>query len=358
MNEKSLTEKASLLVIFSIILIAIYLSLKYLFPILLPFILAYLLSLILLPISKALNKKAEFLDKPITVTVLVFIIIGFLIIVRYTVEFAYSEVIRIAESVSADIDSPDNPVRLIIDYVNNFGNKIPFLSKLNLDEKASAKITDMVNGIISNGALKISTFFTDFAADFIKSFPSFVLSFFVFLSALFYFSLDRGKFSESLREFLPHSTLVKVKKWRMTSISAIKTFAKSYLLMTSIVFAQLYLGLTLTGIHHSFVLALIISFVDLLPVLGVGTVLVPASLFALISGNTKTGIGLLITFAVIAVDRQFIEPHIIGNTIGVHPIIALFAVYFGFELFGISGLIAVPLALFIFRSVKIGENRM
>ena len=74
------------------------------------------------------------------------------------------------------------------------------------------------------------------------------------------------------------------------------------------------------GIKYSLILALVVAFIDLLPVLGVGTVLIPWGLIALISGDVRTGVGLLILFGIMSVIRQFSEPHIIGTALGIHPL--------------------------------------
>lgn len=87
--------------------------------------------------------------------------------------------------------------------------------------------------------------------------------------------------------------------------------------MMLFVFAQLYLGFTVIGIKYSLILALVVAFIDLLPVLGVGTVLIPWGLIGLISGDVRTGVGLLILFGIMSVIRQFSEPHIIGTALGI-----------------------------------------
>ena len=104
------------------------------------------------------------------------------------------------------------------------------------------------------------------------------------------------------------------------------------------------------GIKYSLILALVVAFIDLLPVLGVGTVLIPWGLIGLISGDVRTGVGLLILFGIMSVIRQFSEPHIIGTALGIHPLLALIAVYCGMELFGLCGLIFAPVVLYLMRS--------
>ena len=97
--------------------------------------------------------------------------------------------------------------------------------------------------------------------------------------------------------------------------------------------------------------AFVIAFADLLPVLGVGTVLVPWGLVAILQKNYYLGFGLLILYLVISLIRQFTEPRLIGKSLGLHPLLALFASYAGFLLFGFWGMLLAPLAAIVVKSL-------
>ena len=118
-----------------------------------------------------------------------------------------------------------------------------------------------------------------------------------------------------------------------------------------ITFAQLFAGFLIVGLDNSFVLALVVSFVDILPVLGVGTVLVPWAIILMIGGQTRLAIGLLIIFIVVYVLRQYLEPRIVSAQMEVHPLITLIAMYAGLKLAGILGLIFAPLVAFVLKTV-------
>jgi len=70
--------------------------------------------------------------------------------------------------------------------------------------------------------------------------------------------------------------------------------------------------------------------------------LLPWALFSLLTGNTALGIGLAVLYAVITVIRQVIEPHIVGKSLGLHPILMLVALYAGLKIFGLIGVFAGP----------------
>ncbi|MBR7060171.1 MAG: AI-2E family transporter, partial [Eubacterium sp.] len=92
-------------------------------------------------------------------------------------------------------------------------------------------------------------------------------------------------------------------------------------------------------------IAALIAIFDILPVAGSGGILVPWALISLVMGNFKQAIGLIIIYIVITLIRQYIEPKIVGDTLGVHPLVTLMGLYFGLKLFGFLGMFIVPLTV-------------
>ena len=104
----------------------------------------------------------------------------------------------------------------------------------------------------------------------------------------------------------------------------------------------MFFAFTILKIRYSFILALVISLLDLLPVIGVGTVLIPWSIISFVQGNTTIGIALIILTIFETVIRQLIEPKIIGRSVDLHPIVMLFSVYAGSKLLGVWGILGGP----------------
>lgn len=119
--------------------------------------------------------------------------------------------------------------------------------------------------------------------------------------------------------------------------------ARAYGLIYLITLAELSLGLWLLGVGEFFVVALVIATVDLLPVLGSGLVLGGWSAVVLAGGDLFLGVGLLILWGIISLVRSFLEPKIVGDHIGLPPLVTLTAMYFGLRLGGVAGMLAVPL---------------
>ena len=99
---------------------------------------------------------------------------------------------------------------------------------------------------------------------------------------------------------------------------------------------------------YIFTIGIVVGILDILPILGPGTFFVPWIIWALISGDTKVALSLLIVYIIISVVRQFLEPKIIGDNIGLHPLATLISLYVGLQLGGVIGMIMGPVLVVIF----------
>ena len=130
---------------------------------------------------------------------------------------------------------------------------------------------------------------------------------------------------------------------------------KAYLLIILITFAELSLGLSvlrLIGVFESsyiVIIAAITAVLDILPILGTGTVLIPWSLYSFVSGNIGLGIGLAIIYATVFVIRQVIEPKLVAGQLGLSPIVTIAALYFGLKLFGVIGMFVTPVFIIMLK---------
>lgn len=106
-------------------------------------------------------------------------------------------------------------------------------------------------------------------------------------------------------------------------------------------------GLWLLKVRHYIGFGLAIGVFDAFPVLGTGTFLIPGALLMFIQGKMKLGIGLLVLYILSAAVRQFLEPRLIGNHIGVSPLLVLISVYLGVILYGGLGFLLGPVSAFL-----------
>ena len=136
--------------------------------------------------------------------------------------------------------------------------------------------------------------------------------------------------------------------------STLLQYARSYGIILLINFVELSLGFLVIGINNAIVMAACIALFDILPIVGCGTILLPWVAIDLIGGRTTRGISLLVLYIIIFVVRNATEPKIVGNRVGMHPLLTLVSMILGVYLFGAIGLFALPVALVIM--IKLNED--
>jgi sporulation integral membrane protein YtvI len=121
-------------------------------------------------------------------------------------------------------------------------------------------------------------------------------------------------------------------------------WAKAQLIMLAITFAELTAALLLLRVKNAVGIAALTSLVDALPVFGAGAVLVPWGIYAVLAGNAALGAGLIITSVVVSLVRSCAQAKLLGDEIGLHPLVSLIAMYAGWRIWGVWGMLLFPLA--------------
>ena len=115
--------------------------------------------------------------------------------------------------------------------------------------------------------------------------------------------------------------------------------------------------MTVLGQKYSFLLAAMVAVVDILPVLGAGTVLIPWAVFSFLFHESSLGVGLLILYGVITILRQVVEPHLVGESLGVHPLLVLLCAFGSSLLLGFGGMLLGPLLAVVIRELTASRFR-
>ena len=105
------------------------------------------------------------------------------------------------------------------------------------------------------------------------------------------------------------------------------------------------------NVKYPLLIALAIGFVDALPILGSGSVMVPWAIISALNGDLRLGISILVLWVIMSLVRQFLEPKIVSGKIGIHPIFTLIAMYTGFKVMGVMGMLVGPIVLIIVKSI-------
>lgn len=193
------------------------------------------------------------------------------------------------------------------------------------------------------------------AGNFAKNLPSYLLGVvFVILSAYFFIA-DRERIMKFFRENVPEN----VQKTFLIATDSIKNavggYFKAQFKIMGVVFLILLVGFAVLGIRFAVLIAFLTAFLDFLPFLGTGTVLLPWALFQFLAHDYRMAVGLLVIYAVSQTVRQLIQPKIVGDTVGLSPLATLIWIYIGYKLYGVVGMIvAVPVGVLVQTFYRIG----
>ena len=141
-------------------------------------------------------------------------------------------------------------------------------------------------------------------------------------------------------------------KLKQCIFSSLIQWLKAQFFLLCITFAELSLGFLLLHVRYALLGAAVVALIDLLPVLGTGTVLLPWALICILQRDTAKAVGLIALYCVTATVRSCMEPKLVGAKLGLHPAAALFAMYLGFKCTGIGGMIAFPIGLILLKQLN------
>ena len=323
-----------------------YLFLKYALDIFLPFIIAFLIVAMARPIINKIARHTKISKPIVSIFVLSMLLVFSALVLGVILTITIEQVGNIAEGIIEGLSREENFVLVIFNSIDKLTERLPFLNNLLGSEQS---IYNLVIEMLLDGAKSLSARLTNYLAKMITALPSIVVTLIVFTLALFYFAKDYDKIGNRIIKLLPKRAGNIALIFKNDVLLVVSKYLKSYLILLLITFAELISGFLILGIDNSFVLALIIAIVDMLPILGAGTVLVPWSIVMLILGNYKLAIGLFVLAGITYFSRQFLEPKILSDQMNVHPLITLLFMYAGLKIAGFLGLIIAPVVAFIIK---------
>ncbi|WP_257348396.1 sporulation integral membrane protein YtvI [Pseudalkalibacillus decolorationis] len=187
--------------------------------------------------------------------------------------------------------------------------------------------------------------------EFITAVPILLIQLLIYLVSVFLISLDLPKLHHGFLNMFSEKARVKVELVMKQLSLAFVGFLRAQLILSFLTFLIAWFGLMILDIEYALIFAILIVIVDILPILGTGSFLVPWGLYNLYAGDQRLAIGLIVLFFLITIFRRIIEPKILGSSLGISALAALASLYIGFELLGFVGFIIGPAMVIIVKSL-------
>lgn len=305
---------------------------EYIFPILAPFFIAWLIASITVSPAKSLSKSIKSPERIIRLVLSLLLALIFTLVVCFIVWRTTTAIWHFLVDMSE--------INRLHDLLNHIMSRdIPLLGGI-LPEDLVAVVGDAFGSLLTG----MLSFLADGVRTLAGGIPQLFLFLLVTLVSLVYFALDYDKIGNFVKKYLPNKLSLLLDRLGKGIVFVLKKYVLSYSLIMLITYVVLLSGFLILRVRHALILAFFIALLDVLPVIGVGTVLVPWSIYELAIGSSPLGIGLILLFVVNAVIRQLSEPKILGKSLDLHPLLTLIMLYVGYGLFGIAGMILLPVA--------------
>ncbi len=326
-----------------------FFAVKYAVPILMPFLIGLLFAIIVRKLAawpaKALEKVPDRVVYALTLVLFYVLLVGLVMILgAKIVEFALSFFNRLPRIYIQEIQPAINNI------ITNLTSIFPELDTFFQTSYQS------INQTILNFVERISNTVLSGVTGFAGAITGILVRFVFTIISSFIFTLDLHRIEGFLKRQMGDRTLAIYENILYTTGHTAFRFIRAYFIIITVTSLELSIAFTLMDFDNPLVLALVIALFDALPVVGTGTIMIPWALYTFIMGDLALGIKLAVTYLVITVVRQSIEPKVVGDQIGLHPILVIMGLYVGAQLFGFAGMFLLPLIIVVLK--KLNDDKL
>lgn len=336
-------------VLYAITVIGIgYFILKYVAGWFLPFIIGFFIAYILKPVANLIERVTKFKNKGVSIFVISFFYVAIIGIAGFIIANIWGliyEFIKLfptiyIESIEPMISSAND---WIISFINTLSPEVASLISESFNDILAA-VTKVVSNIsktvlfsITGVAQKIPIYFI-------------TLLFSIICSVLI--TIDYDNVTAFLGRQIPSKMKGILLDTRKILLGTIFKMAKAYFILLFIAFVEMCIGFIILGIDHAIPIAALIALLDIVPLIGIGGILVPWGIYEMIVGQKTIGIGLLIIYLIAYILRNTLEPKIVGQQIGLHSLVTFVSMFVGFKIFGFIGFMLAPIIAIIIKQLN------
>ncbi len=332
----------------AVVILLVILCLKYVLPFLLPFVVAFLIAALL---NRPIMFLAEKMNGKRVVPAILMTLLFYVAAAALFSLLGLRVFMFVWETVRALPQLYRNTLEPALETM--FSSLEVYLDEL--DPAVVTALTDNMNSalgslgsFVTNASVRIISYISGIAA----AVPGSFLNVIITIIVTFFLAIDYPKVTGFILRQLPEKADFYIGEVRDYVGGTLLKCLASYALILCITFLEISVGLTVLRVPNAILIALCIAVFDILPVLGTGGIMIPWGIISLIMGKWVLGLGLLALYLIITVIRNIIEPKIVGHQVGLHPVVTLFSMLAGLQLFGIIGLFGFPITLSLLKNLN------
>lgn len=228
--------------------------------------------------------------------------------------------------------------------LEEFRVKLPPQSRQAMGEALTA-----LGNALGSAAVNLSTSLLETVRGWVGKLPGLLLFCATAVMALFFTVSTYPQLRQFLIRQIPPEKQAAARELKEGALGAVWRWFRAQVLLITVTFAELLAGLLLLRRDYALLLAFLIALLDALPIFGAGMVLLPWAVVLGLVGDTVGALGLTALYVVVWLVRSFLEPKILGKSGGLPPLPSLLAIYVGFRIAGVAGMILGPLVLLLIK---------
>ncbi len=351
MKEKDIYKR--ILVNFLLTLVGVVLFVIFIGDVLrffLPFVIGFVIAAIANPMVRFLEKRVKVKRKYGSAIIIIFVLAVVIGLLYLTCYILIRELINFA----GDIPELLEKAQLLIEELSQ--------KLYGVYERLPVELQNVLNNIMNSLDGWLEKTMSEFkmpsisvAGGYVGSIIEGILIAIITILAAYFFIADRDKLVELIKKITP-GTLQEYYNLVVHNIkSAVGGYFKAQFKIMLVIIVILFIGFEILGVDYSFLLALLVAFLDMLPVLGTGTVIGPWVVVDVLTGNYVEAIVLTVLYLVCQLVKQFLQPKMVGDSIGMDPLATLLFMFIGYRFGGILGMIiGIPVGMVLVNFYRIG----
>lgn len=316
----------------------------------LPFVIGWIIAMIANPLVRFLESKVKIVRRHSSMIIIVAVLALIIGLGYFVISRLWMQALSLARELPELYNISVSETEKIFARFENLFRMLPDSMQLEWQ-----KITGSIGEFFSLLVQKIASPTVEVAGSVAKGIPNALVNVVVTILSSYFFIAERDQVLKFGKRYFPEEGI----RYCQYLKNDIKRLVGGYFLAQfKIMFVMaviLLAGFLILGVRYAFLLAILVAVLDFLPLFGTGTVLIPWAVFKLLAGEYALAAGLGLLYVLGQVVRQVIQPKIVGDSMGVPPLMTLVFLYLGFKLHGISGMIlAVPAGIIVMKLLEYG----
>ncbi len=313
-----------------------------------PFVVGWVIAMIASPVVKWLEKRLKIVRK-LGTAIIIIVVLGAIIFLGYFgISQLWGAISDLANNLPEYVDTANQQILVISQKLGDTFSFIP------------NDVDDIWGNVVENLDVYIASFLDTIseptvsaAGNIAKKIPSALVAVVVCIVSSYFFVAERDTILEWVKKVTPKAIQMRMELVNSNFKRAIGGYFKAQFKIMLIIGIFLILAFLFLGIKYAVLIGILIAILDFLPLFGTGTAMIPWAIAMFLLGDYRLGIYLLVLYVLTLGIHQLLQPKLVADSIGIHPILTLFLLYIGYRFGGIMGMIiTIPIGLILINLYK------